>query len=140
MRIVLMCDYFVSFCVGTFVLDGTCVLCRVLRLLFFFLLLCFYFCFFFFSSRRRHTRWTGDWSSDVCSSDLMKPTDQIPLLGPLPVTVPGIVDTWFALHAKFGKLPIAEDLAPAIYYATHGFRSEERRVGKECRSRWSPYH
>src|SRR4051794_41966129 len=28
------------------------------------------FCFFFFSSRRRHTRWTGDWSSDVCSSDL----------------------------------------------------------------------
>src|SRR5580704_7036649 len=30
----------------------------------------FLFCFFFFSSRRRHTRWTGDWSSDVCSSDL----------------------------------------------------------------------
>src|SRR6266487_4737630 len=26
---------------------------------------------FFFSSRRRHTRWTGDWSSDVCSSDLL---------------------------------------------------------------------
>src|SRR5690348_17616472 len=32
----------------------------------------FFFCFFFFfSSRRRHTRWTGDWSSDVCSSDLL---------------------------------------------------------------------
>src|SRR5690348_17723824 len=30
-------------------------------------MMCF---FFFFSSRRRHTRWTGDWSSDVCSSDL----------------------------------------------------------------------
>src|SRR5499425_2337995 len=28
------------------------------------------FCFFFFSSRRRHTRYIGDWSSDVCSSDL----------------------------------------------------------------------
>ena len=28
------------------------------------------FLFFFFSSRRRHTRWSGDWSSDVCSSDL----------------------------------------------------------------------
>src|SRR6266487_746073 len=28
-------------------------------------------CLFFFSSRRRHTRWTGDWSSDVCSSDLL---------------------------------------------------------------------
>src|SRR5207248_4719858 len=35
-----------------------------------FLLLCFYFFFFFFSSRRRHTRSYGDWSSDVCSSDL----------------------------------------------------------------------
>src|SRR6266487_2408519 len=31
----------------------------------------FLFFFFFFSSRRRHTRWTGDWSSDVCSSDLV---------------------------------------------------------------------
>src|SRR6266581_8203357 len=31
------------------------------------------FCFFF-SSRRRHTRWTGDWSSDVCSSDLVPPS------------------------------------------------------------------
>src|SRR5438876_9802869 len=31
--------------------------------------------FFFFSSRRRHTRWTGDWSSDVCSSDLIVTTD-----------------------------------------------------------------
>src|SRR5690348_18493627 len=29
---------------------------------------------FFFSSRRRHTRWTGDWSSDVCSSDLLDGT------------------------------------------------------------------
>src|SRR5713226_787362 len=33
----------------------------------------FFFFFFFFSSRRRHTRWTGDWSSDVCSSDLGVP-------------------------------------------------------------------
>src|SRR6266487_4983042 len=31
--------------------------------------------FFFFSSRRRHTRWTGDWSSDVCSSDLVDVAD-----------------------------------------------------------------
>ena len=51
----------------------------------------------------------------------MKPSNQIPLFGPLPVTVPGIVDAWFALHAKFGKLPMREDLAPAIYYAQHGF-------------------
>src|SRR5690348_17797181 len=33
--------------------------------------------FFFFSSRRRHTRWTGDWSSDVCSSDLLAATHGI---------------------------------------------------------------
>src|SRR5438876_1949363 len=37
---------------------------------FFLLFLYVFFFYFFFSSRRRHTRWTGDWSSDVCSSDL----------------------------------------------------------------------
>src|SRR5205807_6829346 len=37
---------------------------------FFFFFLLFLFFFFFFSSRRRHTRLQGDWSSDVCSSDL----------------------------------------------------------------------
>src|SRR5690348_17641869 len=37
---------------------------------FFVFFVIFFFFFFFFSSRRRHTRWTGDWSSDVCSSDL----------------------------------------------------------------------
>ena len=45
----------------------------------------------------------------------------IPSFGSLPVTVPGTVDGWFALHGKFGKLPIAEDLAPAIGYAQNGF-------------------
>lgn len=45
----------------------------------------------------------------------------IPRVGSLPVTVPGTVDAWFALHAKFGKLPMAEDLAPAIAYARNGF-------------------
>src|SRR5207253_8129043 len=33
---------------------------------------CLFFFFFFFSSRRRHTRWPRDWSSDVCSSDLLR--------------------------------------------------------------------
>jgi gamma-glutamyltranspeptidase/glutathione hydrolase len=46
---------------------------------------------------------------------------EIPALGPLPVNVPGTVDAWFALHDKFGKLPIAQDLAPAIAYAREGF-------------------
>ncbi len=51
----------------------------------------------------------------------MKPSDQIPLFGTLPVTVPGVVDAWFALHKRFGKLPMSEDLAPAIRYAKEGF-------------------
>ncbi len=46
---------------------------------------------------------------------------EIPALGPLPVNVPGCVDAWFALHDKFGKLPIGQDLAPAIGYAREGF-------------------
>jgi len=47
--------------------------------------------------------------------------DHIPPVGSLPVTVPGTVDAWFALHGKFGKLPIKDDLAPVIRYATIGF-------------------
>lgn len=45
----------------------------------------------------------------------------IPPFGSLPVTVPGTVDAWFALHGRFGHLPAKEDLAPAIAYATNGF-------------------
>ncbi|MFZ5618612.1 MAG: gamma-glutamyltransferase [Pseudomonadota bacterium] len=45
----------------------------------------------------------------------------IPPLGHLPVTVPGTVDAWFELHAKFGKLPMRTILAPAIGYAKGGF-------------------
>src|ERR1700733_8817816 len=45
----------------------------------------------------------------------------IPYVGSLSITVPGPVHAWFALHERFGKLPIATDLAPAIGYATHGF-------------------
>jgi len=46
---------------------------------------------------------------------------EIPALGPLPVNVPGCVDAWFALHDRFGKLPMKDDLAPAIKYAREGF-------------------
>jgi gamma-glutamyltranspeptidase/glutathione hydrolase len=46
---------------------------------------------------------------------------EIPALGPLPVNVPGCVDAWFALHDRFGKLPMKDDLAPAITYAREGF-------------------
>ncbi|MBL8764631.1 MAG: gamma-glutamyltransferase [Phycisphaerae bacterium] len=47
--------------------------------------------------------------------------DAIPPLGPLPVTVPGCVDGWFALHARFGRLPMRDVLAPAIGHARAGF-------------------
>jgi gamma-glutamyltranspeptidase/glutathione hydrolase len=47
------------------------------------------------------------------------------MLGPLPVSVPGCVDGWFALHARFGKLPMSEVLAPAIHYAREGFPVSE---------------
>ncbi len=51
----------------------------------------------------------------------LRPTNHIPSVGSLPVTVPGAVDGWFALHDKFGKLPMTEVLAPAIDYAGNGF-------------------
>src|SRR5258707_9698067 len=76
----------------------------------------FQFFFFFFSSRRRHTRYWRDWSSDVCSSDLSD----------APCAQLGVVRAQGASEG-FGDV------------AAHQ-RSEERRVGKECRSRWSPYH
>src|SRR5882757_10507149 len=73
--------------------------------------------FFFFSSRRRHTRYWRDWSSDVCSSDLRtRRALCAPRKGPAPLSPPG----------RTG--------CPICFR-----RSEERRVGKECRSRWSPY-
>ncbi len=46
---------------------------------------------------------------------------QIPSTGPLSVSVPGAVDGWFALHGRFGRLPMAELLAPAVEYAREGF-------------------
>lgn len=44
----------------------------------------------------------------------------VPSYGPLPVTVPGAVDAWFALHGRFGRKSMADDLAPAIRYAREG--------------------
>src|SRR5215217_2378433 len=77
--------------------------------------------FFFFSSRRRHTRYWRDWSSDVCSSDLLAGRDAV----------------WRAFLAPPPKPPRDDGHQLA---ASPASRSEERRVGKECRSRWSPYH
>ncbi|MBL8300832.1 MAG: gamma-glutamyltransferase [Rhodanobacteraceae bacterium] len=49
----------------------------------------------------------------------------IPPTGPLPVSVPGCVDAWFALHEKFGRLPMKTLLAPTVRYARNGFPVSE---------------
>jgi len=51
--------------------------------------------------------------------------DKVPAHGPLPVSVPGVVDGWFELHGRFGKLPMEKVLAPAIGYARDGFPLSE---------------
>src|SRR5437763_17037011 len=74
---------------------------------------------FFFSSRRRHTRYIGDWSSDVCSSDLC-----------------------FAAGRPFER-KVGQREAVRIFTGgviPDGARSEERRVGKECRFRGAPVY
>src|SRR3989475_2445304 len=98
--------------------------------------------FFFFSSRRRHTRFDCDWSSDVCSSDLC---------GQPPYSAAGerasqsesqkadqqsqILDI-----RSIRGIPPGTGRSRTLRPSGRRRRSEERRVGKECRSRWSPYH
>ncbi len=50
---------------------------------------------------------------------------RIPAHGALPVSVPGCADGWFTLHGRFGRLPMAQVLAPAIRYAREGFPVSE---------------
>jgi gamma-glutamyltranspeptidase/glutathione hydrolase len=51
--------------------------------------------------------------------------DRMPVFGPLTVTVPGAVDGWFALHERYGKLPMRDLLAPAMRYARDGIAVTE---------------
>src|SRR5258705_5704268 len=110
-----------------------------------------YFCFFFFfSSRGRHTRCLSDWSSDVCSSDL--PTRRRTCQERRACI---FQSRCIALMLRFRLVqrravvarvdPVEKGIlldirAVAYRLLLHIARSEERRVGKECRSRWSPYH
>src|SRR2546422_7536718 len=95
---------------------------------------------FFFSSRRRHTRCSRDWSSDVCSSDLLcrgiSQLESLPPLAlarnsivPLRITPRTPIETYLWVEKPLDRFRLEAE-----------WRSEERRVGKECRSRWSPYH
>src|SRR2546430_10255108 len=96
---------------------------------------------FFFSSRRRHTSFDCDWSSDVCSSDLVNKLPDKPLAvydGLFPESEMG-AQLRGVIPIGPTKLEYAAFVANAPGLITES-RSEERRVGKECRSRWSPYH
>src|SRR5207253_7913061 len=90
---------------------------------------------FFFSSRRRHTRWPRDWSSDVCSSDLLS-TDCFAThdvcnsptrYGCRPELFEQVVKQSVDSGARL--IPVSQALAEIG-------RSEERRVGKEGRLGW----
>src|SRR3712207_7858140 len=92
--------------------------------------------YFFFSSRRRHTRYWRDWSSGVCSSDLPSATSQggADIMNVLLDGDTG-AGKWFSDPS--GAANVVTCIPPL---ECNDYRSEERRVGKECRSRWSPYH
>src|SRR5207249_6075389 len=98
---------------------------------------------FFFSSRRRHTRSKRDWSSDVCSSDLgdlavfyrtnaqSRVLEEVFVRSGIPYRVVGGV--------KFYDRREVKDLLAylrALANPDDEVRSEERRVGKECRAGW----
>src|SRR3546814_4943306 len=74
-----------------------------------------FFFFFFFKQKTAYEMRISDWSSDVCSSDLVS-----------------------------NHIQVSSPSCPISATSSTVDRSEERRVGKECvstcRSRWSPYH
>src|SRR3546814_4731871 len=109
----------------------------------------YFFCIFFFKQKTAYEMRISDWSSDVCSSDLLGLDHE--------------AQHWEKIRKEFPDFALSEDqemkLAPSLPYdqshrhfshvmAIHPLglirRSEERRVGKECvstcRSRGSPYH
>src|SRR5207302_2905610 len=95
-----------------------------------------------FSSRRRHTRFSRDWSSDVCSSDLLR-IDYPLLIAACALAFISVVA--FAITLSMVLLAgkdthgYGEIMAQFLYLFSGAIfpiavlRSEERRVGKECR-------
>src|SRR5690606_39870729 len=100
----------------------------------------------FFSSRRRHTRFSRDWSSDVCSSDLylvVNVMSSMLFLVAIAVTYAATGSVNLAqLAIRIGELPdglqgVIQALL-LIVFSIKAARSEERRVGKEGRWRGAP--
>src|SRR5207249_9612476 len=97
----------------------------------------------FFSSRRRHTRSKRDWSSDVCSSDLYWAGFGHKVFQPRTYLNPGYQGTLGsgfptalgAQVAKPGQRVISINGDGGFMFNAQELRSEERRVGKECRGR-----
>src|SRR3546814_2288045 len=91
--------------------------------------------FFFFKQKTAYEMRISDWSSDVCSSDLDTPGNELSYITNLPSMAVTALYHGKATAASPEALPKKRG---------NGRRSEERRVGKECvstcRSRWSPYH
>src|SRR5690606_41162243 len=96
---------------------------------------------FFFSSRRRHTRFSRDWSSDVCSSDLQV------AVRTYAITNTNLANYFFKYHtiqraATQDSILRYARAAKSAYepfdrnYDILANRSGERRVGKDVRSRW----
>src|SRR5262245_64757092 len=97
-----------------------------------------YCLFFFFSSRRRHTRCLSDWSSDVCSSDLAFVGEARPRVR----REEGFIERHLAdgcLVSVLRRHCQLENLLRDRLPVDAAARSEERRVGKECRCRRSAY-
>src|SRR5690606_40352040 len=96
---------------------------------------------FFFSSRRRHTRFSRDWSSDVCSSDLVG-RDQLDIA----VGEGRVQQAMEDIGVVVGEVMVHEGNAHTLTVALirrtgkprpSYWRSEERRVGKETKALWS---
>src|SRR5437899_8611642 len=93
---------------------------------------------FFCSSRRRHTRCLSDWSSDVCSSDLVAnmAAEWRALWDELGLTADEFVRTTDLHHVRTVQWLFRLCRENGYVYKDR----KERRVGKECRSRWAGAH
>src|SRR3712207_7507227 len=95
-----------------------------------------YYFFFFFQAEDGIRDIGGDWSSDVCSSDLRLPQEPHGPATPAARRLP----IGSSRSSAPASVRVSESTAMASRALRSTSRSGERRGGKEGRSRWSPYH